>query len=214
MDDNATNRRILTRLAQNWGMQPRRPRPAETLALLQSGACFDFAILNMQMPEMDGFMLAQSIRKLHPAEALPLVLLSSLGHRDLIPDKTLSALLTKPTKPAQIIELLAGSPPARPPSRGRPRPPPPPRGTRPASDRILLAEDNSVNQKVALHMLARVGYRADVAANGIEVIEALRRQSYDIIFMDVQMPEMDGLEATKHLRPPRRRRAGGHGLSP
>jgi CheY-like chemotaxis protein len=202
VDDNATNRRILTGLAQNWGMQSEATESGpDTLKLLATGAHFDFAILDMQMPEMDGCMLAAEIRKIRPAEALPLILLSSLGQRDMIPDKSLfAALLTKPTKPAQIIEHLARlavRETAEP--KAAPSPPEPKAG--PAShDRILLAEDNSVNQKVALHMLARLGYRADVAANGLEVLDAMRRQFYDIIFMDLQMPEMDGLEATAKLR--------------
>ncbi len=202
VDDNATNRRILTSLAQNWGLQSEdfASGPA-ALARLRAGAHFDFAILDMQMPEMDGCMLAQAIRQLRPAEALPLVLLSSLGQRELIPHKDMfAALLTKPTKPAQIIELLARLVVRESASPKPAAAAPVPQAGPGHHERILLAEDNSVNQKVALHMLARLGHRADVAANGLEVLDAMRRQAYDIIFMDLQMPEMDGLEATVQLR--------------
>ena len=156
----------------------------------------------MQMPEMDGVMLAREIRLLPGGENLPLVLLSSLGQREVTSEKKLfSSALTKPVKPSQLFDVLAGmftepAPSATAPTRIMPRPP----GDKLAgSTRLLLAEDNVVNQKVALHLLAALGYRADVAANGLEVLEALRRQHYDIILMDVQMPEMDGLEAVRHI---------------
>jgi CheY-like chemotaxis protein len=157
------------------------------------------------MPEMDGVMLAREIRRLRPAPQLPFVLLSSLGQRELVADKTLfSAYLTKPAKPSQIFDALTAL------FRDDPA------GARKATahpftvtsvrddaaarlERILLAEDNAVNQRVSLLMLAKLGYRADVAANGHEVIDAVHRQRYDVILMDVQMPELDGIAAAEQL---------------
>jgi CheY-like chemotaxis protein len=203
VDDNATSRRILCDLARNWGMIPTAlESPAEALARLRTGEAFDVAILDMQMPDMDGLTLAAEIRSLRTEAELPLVLLSSLGHQE---DSAgfFSANLTKPVKPSQLHDVLAQlfwheeqgdmnhalkrtvHPFAA--------------SSAKHSERILLAEDNTVNQKVALHMLDNLGYRADLAANGIEVLEAMERQKYDVILMDMQMPEMDGLEATRRI---------------
>jgi CheY-like chemotaxis protein len=155
----------------------------------------------MQMPDMDGAMLAAEIRRLRQPAELPLVLLSSLGRREETAH-LFAANLTKPVKPSQLYDVLAklfwreGDGPA-------PAPTPVAAGTAGPDDcfmdRILLAEDNAVNQKVALTMLQKLGFRADVAANGLEVLAAVERQPYDVILMDVQMPEMDGLEATRQL---------------
>jgi PAS domain S-box-containing protein len=204
VDDNATNRRILGGLARKWEMQAvSLESPAESLARLRAGENFDVAILDMQMPEMDGLMLAEEIRRLRPKEALPLILLSSLGRQE-DPAGLFAAHLSKPVKPSQLYDLLSqllwkeGEPKAASMSVVRSVHP----FALPVAkhnERILLAEDNTVNQKVALHMLDSLGFRADLAANGLEVLEAMQRQAYDIIFMDMQMPEMDGLEATRRI---------------
>ncbi len=204
VDDNATNRRILVLQTQAWGMQPSQIEfPAEALKLIQQGEPFDVAILDMNMPDMDGLALAVEIRKLRDPEALPLILFTSLGRREAgVESVGFAAHLTKPIKPSQLYEALVGIFAGRPVQVGRT-----------ASDaiqidrglarrhplRILLAEDNLVNQKLALRLLEQMGYRADLAGNGLEAIEALERQAYDVILMDVQMPEMDGLEASRQI---------------
>jgi PAS domain S-box-containing protein len=201
VDDNATNRRILATVVASWGMMPRAARSAsEALDWLRAGERFDVGILDMQMPEMDGMMLAREIRRLPGEGQLPLVLLSSLGLRDVAAEKQLfAASLAKPVKPSQLFDVLATIfKDIEPPPTTKVRSPPVMAATA-KTVRVLLAEDNLVNQKVALHMLAALGYRADLAANGLEVIEALDRQAYDVILMDVQMPEMDGLEATRRI---------------
>jgi CheY-like chemotaxis protein len=203
VDDNATNRRILTGVVSGWGVNSRAAQSAsEALEWLRAGEVFDVAVLDMQMPEMDGVMLAREIRRLPGGEKLPLVLLSSLGQRDFASEKGLfNAALTKPVKPSQLFDVLAGS------FKEMDSPGPAPTRVVPKavvqnpghSVRVLLAEDNAVNQKVAVHMLAAMGIRPDVAANGLEVLESLKRQTYDVILMDVQMPEMDGLAATRRV---------------
>ena len=341
VDDNETNRKILLKQTQNWGMQTHASASApEALSWLAAGGRYDFALIDMQMPEMDGMELAETLREHPDVRECPIIMLSSLGHR-VRAGGVLDASLTKPVKQTQLFDVLqsvastqerlrqlptAGAaespvsegitqadidaeianpsvappaapatldevpvatapeapadipvavpptpppaaetaPPTPPPAVAQPpaieatpvteapptveapptieapppvveAPPPapstpaplpaapaaapPPAASAPAppaaaatpdrpSLRILVAEDNAVNQKVALGILARLGYQAAVAANGLEVLEALDLADYDVILMDVQMPEMDGLEATRliHQRIPREKR--------
>ncbi len=206
VDDNPTNCRILTLQTSKWGMVPRDAQSArQALDWLRAGEQFDLAILDMQMPGMDGLMLAAEIRKLPHAAKLPLVLLTSMGVRSDNPSfahAAFASCLTKPIKPTQLYETLArvvsGHRPVASKSAGPARLDPTLASRLPL--RVLLCDDNVINQKVALRLLQQMGYRAQLAANGIEALAALDRQPFDLIFMDVMMPEMDGLEATRAIR--------------
>jgi signal transduction histidine kinase/CheY-like chemotaxis protein/HPt (histidine-containing phosphotransfer) domain-containing protein len=207
VDDNATNRRILSRQVESWHMQPRATAlPMEALAWLRQGERFDIAILDMQMPEMDGLVLAREIRNLQtPNAKLPLVMLTSLGRSEIKEDPDLfAAFLNKPIKPSSLFDALVsiftGQPTLVLSREAKDEPRFDAQMGKQWPLRILLAEDNATNQKLALRLLERMGYQADVAANGVEVLQALERQLYDVVLMDIQMPEMDGLEATRKLR--------------
>jgi CheY-like chemotaxis protein len=204
VDDNATNRRILNLQLGKWGMHTHDTESAqEALTWLKRGDPFDLAILDMHMPEMDGITLAKSIRTLCPASTLPLVLFTSLGRREADIDSELfHAFLSKPIKPSQLFDTLAVLFSNQPLEEKRVTPAKvlmDPELAKKHPLRILLAEDILVNQKLAMRLLAQMGYRADVASNGIEAIQSLERQPYDVILMDVQMPEMDGLEASRQI---------------
>jgi len=205
VDDNATNRDILSLQAQSWGMLTCAVKSGiKALEWLQRGGKFDLAILDMQMPGMDGVTLAQKIREQPTGKSLPLILLSSLGQDDIRSqgsESDFSAILNKPVQQSQLQNVLCqvlGNPAVTVEHSSM-------AGQLPTNLaeqhplRILLAEDMVVNQKVALLTLKQLGYEADVANNGLEVIAALERQSYDLVLMDVQMPEMDGLTATKEV---------------
>ncbi|OLF07885.1 hypothetical protein BU204_35320 [Actinophytocola xanthii] len=202
VDDNATNRRVLRAELAKWGMRCTDVcTAAEALGLVGGGSRFDVALLDMHMPETNGMELGRQLRQLPASAATPLVLLSSVTSRPDTPQSTVfDATLAKPARVSTLLATLnrvLTTSPARPVER--------PTGTaRPSaprdSMRILLAEDNHVNQKVAQLMLSKLGHRVDIVGNGHEAVCALRRGRYDVVLMDVQMPELDGLAATRLIR--------------
>jgi PAS domain S-box-containing protein len=206
VDDNATNRQILTLQGQSWGMLTRAAQSgAEALDWLHQRELFDLAILDLQMPGMDGLTLATEIRKHPGCQELPLVMLTSIGKPEIsdpILKSHFAAFLNKPIKQSQLYDVLSQVVVGQP-IKVRPTcslsPEMKPHLAQGLPLKILLAEDNVVNQQVALHLLQRMGYRADVVSNGLEVLQALGRQSYDVVLMDVQMPEMDGLTAARRI---------------
>lgn len=203
VDDNATNRNILDVQLKQWEFIPVLAESgAEALEILNSGQRFDVIISDMNMPDMDGIQLAKEIRKMQPE--IPLMLLSSVGNEQIRHEANLfNIVLTKPTKHhalyKHIIDLLKdveSIPYEIQPVRNQ--------LSKDLAERfpidLLIAEDNFINQKVILHLLQKMGYTPDVSANGHEVLDAISRHKYDMILMDVQMPEMDGLETTRFIR--------------
>lgn len=207
VDDNATNREILYRQLTNWGLQPTLAASAhEALSTVAESAPFALIVLDMHMPEMDGLMLAEKLQRLYrdTPKFSPLILLSSVSERlDDNTSRIFAATVVKPVKTIVLYQTLKDALS----HATTPKVAQPPKIATLWQDiastlplRILVVEDNQVNQMVALRMLERMGYRADVVGNGLEVLESLKRQTYDMIFMDIQMPEMDGEETTMHIR--------------
>lgn len=204
VDDNSTNRRILKIQTDSWGMQSTLVSSAEeAIELFKNGNNYDIALLDYQMPNMDGLSLSHEMRKFENSKTTPIIILTSIGRKDKLTDfdrMNLAGFISKPIKQGQLqetlVRVLSGYV----------------KGKKESFDnvnkieknlavkyplRILLAEDNAVNQKVAIRILEKLGYLADVAANGVETVQCVRNINYDIVFMDVLMPVMDGYEATK-----------------
>ena len=212
VDDYDVNRRIFCEQLRSWGCAPAEASGGrQALAALRAAhdtAPFDVVLLDMHMPEMDGETTARAI-KADPALArMPLILLSSIGTRATeMRARGFAAALTKPVRQAHLLDVVrtvagalpAATQPTEPGARGRVT----------LGLRVLVADDNPINCRVAVEMLRRLGCHATVVGNGAEAVAASERDSYDVVLMDVQMPEMDGLTATTRIRA-REAQAGGH----
>ena len=213
LDDNATTRNILFDQCRLWGMLPQAvENSAQALDLLRKGNAFDLALIDLHLQGMDGLAIASEIQKIPSAAMLPMVLLTPLGKKKSNSEEVrivFAHAVHKPVKPGQLcgaLERALLSP------RVATRPPEPPKSTITLAEtmplRILLVDDNAINQKVAVRILQQLGYTPEVAGNGREALDMLDQKPFDFIFMDVMMPEMDGLEATRMLR--KRHMGGDH----
>jgi signal transduction histidine kinase/HPt (histidine-containing phosphotransfer) domain-containing protein len=205
IEDNETNRRIITHRGEQWGMTVEAVATGgDALALLAQSEPFDAIIVDWQLPEEDGLSLIEAIRKLPSGRYVPLLALSlplsGVDHLQPLPS-SVCVFVHKPIRPAQLLEALcrAMSLQIQREKRAPTAPILDPDLARRLPLRLLLADDNPINQKVGLSVLQKLGYRADLAANGVEVLRALEQKPYDILFLDVQMPEMDGLEAARQI---------------
>jgi PAS domain S-box-containing protein len=209
VDDNATNRMVLTRMLAGWGLRvAEAPGGEEALAALRSAEeAFSLALLDFEMPEMDGVELARHIKADPALAGVKLIMLTSVamrGQREQASAAGVDGYLVKPIRLSQLHDCLATvlagtepwpSAPRKPAAASEQRPPRVEPGPR-----VLLAEDNAVNQTLALRMLEKLGCRVNVVSNGREAVAAVGRGEYALVFMDCQMPEMDGFEATAAIR--------------
>ena len=213
LDDNATSRNVIYEQCRRWGMLPKAVEDVgQAMQLLRNQTEFDLALIDLHLPGMDGMAVASEIQKLPIATMLPMVLLTPLGKKKRGAEEArvvFAHAVHKPVKPAQLAAALERALMA---PRQPVRPPEPPKVEKSLAEqtplRVLLVDDNAINQKVAVRILQQFGYQPEVAGNGREALEKLDRQPFDFIFMDVMMPEMDGLEATRLLR--KRQMMGGH----
>ena len=205
VEDNLTNQRIIAHRGRHWGLWvDAAARREDALRLLESGTAYDAIILDLQLPDTDGMALAAEIRRSPAGRFPPLLLLSSARLRsdDTRPAEAgVSGYIHKPIRPAQLLEALcrAMSVQLQREKKAPVLPTLDPDLARRLPMRLLLADDNPINQKVGLSVLHKLGYRADIANNGLEVLRALEQKVYDLLFLDVQMPEMDGLEAARKI---------------
>jgi len=199
VDDNATSCRVLCQLAVGWGLLPRATTSAaEALAWLREGGKFELAIIDSKLADIDGYRLAAEIRRWRTPAQLRLALLTVPGEARAAAELGIGGSVSKPIKPAALFTLLSELLQGHAVRRASPATATVNlAGEHPIS--ILLAEDNPVNQRVATLMLLRLGYRIDVVENGREALAAVERNAYDLVLMDVQMPEMDGLEAAREI---------------
>jgi CheY-like chemotaxis protein len=217
VDDNATNRRVLYEMLRHWQMHPTAADGGlDALSELQRAAAlghpYPLVLLDAQMPDMDGFTVAERVRQTPALAGAAIMMLSSAD----LPGDTarcralgIATYLTKPIKQSELLDAMLavmgdattaapavvplGAPAAEP----------------VRSLRILLAEDNAVNQTLAKRLLEKRGHRVAVTGNGSEALAALHDEAFDLVLMDVQMPEMDGIEATAAIRA-RERASGAH----
>jgi two-component system sensor histidine kinase/response regulator len=207
VDDNASNRRILKEILTNWHMKPTLANSgAEALNALEKGNSknsFALVLLDVHMPEMDGFAVAEQIRNSYKHQGIKVILLTSASRpSDVVRCRELgiSGYLSKPIKQSELFDAIVTAMAEH--NRKSERYESTSASIQPSgrSLRVLLAEDNPVNQMLAMRILERLGHKVQVGNNGKEAIGRAQTEEFDLILMDVQMPEMDGLEATTAIR--------------
>ena len=202
VEDNPTSRTVLAAHTAKWGAEPRAAENAQqALEWIGRGEDFALALVDLHMPDIDGIAFTRRLRALQMSTRMPVAIIAPLGSLGQTPSElAISAIVTKPVKAAALLDAMRGLATGRTPERASRLPQATAEmlaHTHPLA--LLLAEDNPTNQRMATLMLSRMGYRIDIANNGVEVLAALQQQTYDVILLDVQMPEMDGLTCAREI---------------